>query len=51
MISKSINEIKNINNESKYFTLIGDKAYKTKDKIKLKNKIIKIILPNKQKYH
>lgn len=29
MISKNINDIKHINNESKYFHLLADKAYKT----------------------
>lgn len=46
-INNSINEITNINNKSKYFILLGDKAYKTKDKFKLLNKPIKIITPDK----
>ena len=48
MINSSLNEIKNINNNSKYFTLIGDKAYKTKDLLKLNNKVVKIITPDKK---
>ena len=48
MIKKSIEEIKNIKNKSKYYNLIGDKAYKTKDKYYLNNKIIKIITPDKK---
>ena len=48
MINRSLNEIKNINNNSKYFTLIGDKAYKTKDLLKLNNKVVKIITPDKK---
>ena len=48
MINKSIDEIKYINNNSKYYNLIADKAYKTNDKYKLKNKKIKIITPDKK---
>lgn len=48
MINKSINSIKNINNNSKYFTLIGDKAYKSKELFKLNNKKINIITPDKK---
>lgn len=47
MIKKSLEKIK-INNESNYFYLLGDKAYKTKEIIKLDNKIIKIITPDKK---
>ncbi len=47
-INNSINEIQNIKNKSKYFILLGDKAYKTKDKFKLLNKPIKIITPDAQ---
>lgn len=47
MICKSINQIKNINNESKYFYLIDDKAYKSKEELKLKNKKIIMITPDK----
>jgi len=46
MIKKSLNKII-INNNSNYFHLLGDKAYKTKEIIKLNGKIIKIITPNK----
>ena len=48
MIGKGIKEIKNLNNNSKYYNLIADKAYKTKDEYKLNEKIIKIITPNKK---
>lgn len=47
MIKKNITDIKNINNNSKYYYLLADKAYKTKDKYKLQNKKIKIITPDK----
>jgi len=47
MITKSLNEIKHIDNKSKYFVLLGDKAYKCKDQIKINNKIVKIITPDK----
>ena len=38
IIEKSL---KNIKNETKYFYLLGDKAYKTKDNYKLNNKNVK----------
>lgn len=47
MISQSLKNIK-IKNESKYFYLLGDKAYKTKDNYELNNKNIKIITPDKK---
>ncbi len=47
MIEKSLKNIK-IKNESKYFYLLGDKAYKTKNNNKLNNKNIKIITPDKK---
>jgi hypothetical protein len=47
MIKKNITDIKNINNNSKYYYLLADKAYKTKDKYKLGNTKIKIITPDK----
>lgn len=47
MFSQSLKNIK-IKNESKYFYLLGDKAYKTKDNYKLNNKNIKIITPDKK---
>jgi len=47
MLDKTLNSIKHIENKSKYFVLIGDKGYKTKDKFKLNNKNVKIITPNK----
>ncbi len=46
MINKSLDNV-NINNESKYFNLLGDKAYKTKENYKLNNKTVKIITPDK----
>jgi hypothetical protein len=46
MISKSLNKVI-VNNKSKYFYLLGDKAYKTKENIKLNNKKVKIITPDK----
>ena len=48
MIYKSFNEIKIIDNKSKYFILLADKAYKTNDKFKLNGKNIKIITPDKK---
>ena len=48
MLCKNICDIKNINNNSKYFTLIGDKAYKTTEKYTLNNKNIKMITPDKK---
>lgn len=48
MINKTLENIKCINNESKNFYLIGDKAYKNKEKIYLNNKPIKIITPDKK---
>lgn len=46
MIKKSLEKVK-INNNSNYFYLLGDKAYKTKETFKLNNKIVKIITPDK----
>jgi hypothetical protein len=46
MINKSLKKVI-IQNKSKYFFLLGDKAYKTKDIIKLNGKKVKIITPNK----
>jgi hypothetical protein len=46
MINKSLDNV-NVNNKSKYFNLLGDKAYKTKENYKLDKKNIKIITPNK----
>ena len=46
MINKSLKKVA-IQNKSKYFFLLGDKAYKTKDTIKLNDKNVKIITPNK----
>ena len=46
MISKSLDKVI-VNNKSKYFNLLGDKAYKTKDNYKLNEKNIKIITPDK----
>jgi len=47
MIEKNVNDIFNINNDSKYYILLADKAYKTKDEYKLNNKKIIIITPDK----
>ena len=38
MINKNIQGIKNIKNESKYYNLIADKAYKTKYEYNLNKK-------------
>lgn len=46
MINESLNKVI-INNESKYFNLLGDKAYKTKENLKLNKKNIKVITPDK----
>lgn len=46
MINKSLNKV-TVKNESKYFNLLGDKAYKTKENHKLNKKNIKVITPNK----
>lgn len=46
MINKSLDRVF-VNNKSKYFNLLGDKAYKTKENYKLNKKNIKIITPNK----
>jgi hypothetical protein len=48
MISKTIENITCINNKSKNYYLIGDKAYKSKEKFNLQNKPIKIITPDKK---
>jgi hypothetical protein len=46
MINKSLDKVI-VNNKSKYFNLLGDKVYKTKDNYKLDEKNIKIITPDK----
>ena len=46
MINKSLNKIR-VTNKSKYFNLLGDKAYKTKENHKLNKKNIKVITPDK----
>ena len=46
MINKSLNKI-TVTNKSKYFNLLGDKAYKTKENHKLNKKNIKVITPDK----
>lgn len=48
MIKNNINDIKNINNGTKYYHLLADKGYKTKVNYKLNNKKIIIITPNKK---
>lgn len=47
MIEKNICNIKNVNNESKCYYLLGDKAYKTQIKYKINNKDVIIITPDK----
>jgi len=46
MVYQSLKKV-NINNKSKYFNLLGDKAYKTKEIFKFNNKNIKILTPDK----
>ena len=41
MINKSLNKVF-VNNKSKYFNLLGDKAYKTKKNINWIKKILKL---------
>ena len=48
MINKNLSNINKVNNESNYFHLLADKAYKTQDEFKLNNKIVKIITPDKK---
>ena len=48
MINKTLENIKCINNKSKNYYLIGDKAYKNKEKISFNDKPIKIITPDKK---
>lgn len=48
MINDTLINTHNINNESKYFHLLADKAYKTQEKYELDNKKIKIITPDKK---
>ena len=48
MIDSNLTNINKINNESKCFYLLGDKAYKTQDKFKLNNKIVKLVTPDKK---
>ena len=48
MIDKHLIDIKNIHNKSKYFYLLADKAYKTKEKKTLSHKNIIIITPDKK---
>lgn len=48
MINKSINDIIQIKNNSKNYYLIGDKAYKNQMEIKLNNKHVKMITPDKK---
>lgn len=47
MIDKSLEKV-NVENNSKYFHLLGDKAYKTQKKHKLNNKNINIITYDKK---
>ena len=46
MINKSLEKI-NVKNKSKYFCLLGDKAYKTKENFKINNKKVIIITHDK----
>jgi len=48
MINKNLTEINKVNNDSKYFHLLADKAYKTQDEFKLDEKKVKIITPDKK---
>lgn len=48
MINGNLNNMIKVSNKSKYFYLLGDKAYKTQEKFKLNSKIVKIITPNKK---
>jgi hypothetical protein len=48
MIDKNLTDINKVNNESKYFHLLCDKAYKTQEEFKLDNKIIKIVTSDKK---
>ena len=48
MINKNFDDIIKVNNKYNYYYLLGDKAYKTQDKFKFDNKIIKIITPDKK---
>lgn len=47
MIEKTLKNVKQ-NNESKYYYLIGDKAYKNKYDLKLNNKKVLMITPDKK---
>ena len=48
MNNKTSENIKCINNKSKNYYLMGDKAYKNKEKISFNKKPIKIIPPDKK---
>ena len=48
MFNKTLENIKCINNKSKNYYLIGDKAYKNKEKISFNDKPIKIITSYKK---
>jgi hypothetical protein len=47
MIEKTLSNI-DVNNDSKYYYLIGDKAYKNKYNLRLNNKNVIMIAPNKK---
>lgn len=47
MINDGLTKIKIIKNDSKYYHLLGDKAYKTSENFNISNKLIKIITPDK----
>ena len=48
IIKKSLENMNTVNNKSKNYYLIGDKAYKNKENNSLNNKPIKIITPDKK---
>jgi hypothetical protein len=48
MINKTLKDINHINNNSKNYYLIADKAYKSQEKYLLTNKPVKILTPDKK---
>lgn len=48
MINKNLSNINKVNNESNYFNLLADNAYKTQDEFKLDNKIVKKVTSDKK---
>ena len=47
-INKHLHDLEYVNNNSKYFTILGDKGYKTYKKFKINNKIVHLISPDKK---